>query len=91
MMVTAKVRFYGKVQGVWFRASTRDAADKRGVTGWVRNVEDGSVEALFQGEKNTIDDLIDWCCNHQPYARVRRHDVTWTETDEIFSEFRITR
>ena len=91
MPTSAKVRFYGRVQGVWFRASTRDAAKKRGVNGWVRNAEDGSVDALFQGPKETIEDLIQWCCNHQPHAKVSRHEVSWIDTDEVFSEFKITR
>ena len=50
----AHVVVHGLVQGVWFRASTKDEADRLGVSGWVRNLSDGSVEAVFEGEKKKV-------------------------------------
>lgn len=60
-MSRAHVSINGLVQGVFFRASTRDKAQKLGVKGWVKNCSDGSVEALFEGEKNFVDEIVSWC------------------------------
>jgi acylphosphatase len=57
----ARVRVRGAVQGVFFRAETRDRARSLGVTGWVRNVPDGSVEAVFEGDAARVESMIDWC------------------------------
>jgi len=64
-VIRAEVRVTGRVQGVWFRQSTKNMADQHGVTGWCRNNPDGSVEAVFEGEedqvKSRIDDLkVEW-------------------------------
>jgi acylphosphatase len=56
-----RVRVRGAVQGVFFRAETRDRARSLGVAGWVRNVPDGSVEAVFEGEASRVDSMADWC------------------------------
>ena len=53
-MKRAHVLIYGKVQGVWFRAHTKKEANRIGICGWVRNVKDGSVEAIFEGSDNQI-------------------------------------
>lgn len=55
------VEIYGIVQGVFFRESTRRQAEARGVTGWVRNRGDGSVEAVFEGEAADVDAVVAWC------------------------------
>ena len=54
----AHVVIRGLVQGVWFRASTKDEADRLGVSGWVRNLSDGSVEAVFEGEKKKVEEIV---------------------------------
>ena len=60
----------GRVQGVCFRASTRDQATRLGVRGWVRNLEDGRVEGHFEGEAAAVDELVRWCHEGPPSARV---------------------
>jgi len=78
-MKRVHVRIYGLVQGVWFRASTKEMADKLGVKGWVRNVPDGSVEAVFEGDERAITEMIEWCHHGPPMARVERVDVSYEE------------
>jgi acylphosphatase len=60
----------GKVQGVWYRAWTVEQAQKRGLAGWVRNRSDGSVEALFAGPAEQVDDMVEACRRGPPHARV---------------------
>ena len=61
----------GRVQGVFFRASTRDEARARGLGGWVRNLPDGRVEALFEGDQRVVENMLAWCHKGPPYAYVR--------------------
>ena len=70
-IVTRHLIISGLVQGVWYRESLREAADAQGVTGWVRNRLDGSVEAMLQGEADRVNALIDWCRRGPPLARVQ--------------------
>jgi len=67
-----KVHVYisGRVQGVFFRAETQRAAVCLQLTGWVRNTEDGLVEAVFEGEDRDIDKMLAWCQTGPPHARV---------------------
>ncbi|MEM4258029.1 MAG: acylphosphatase [Candidatus Thermoplasmatota archaeon] len=90
-MAQAHVMISGKVQGVWFRASTKQKADQLGVTGWVRNTEDGCVEAVFSGDKTKVEEMIAWCYQGPPDAQVTRVDVTHTSSKEVFTEFTIKR
>src|SRR6202022_3038739 len=60
-MVRAHVFVSGKVQGVFYRDSTREEAQKRGVRGWVRNLRDGRVEAVFEGAPEAVDAMVAWC------------------------------
>ncbi|HHF55963.1 MAG TPA: acylphosphatase [Thermoplasmatales archaeon] len=78
-MKRAHVRIYGKVQGVWFRAHTKDMADKLGIKGWVRNVPDGSVEAVFEGDDESVEKIIEWCHRGPPLARVEGVEVEYEE------------
>jgi acylphosphatase len=70
-MKRAHVTILGKVQGVFFRAATQQAAKKFHLTGWVRNLPDGSVEAIFEGEDENIDKMLDWCHVGPPAAHVK--------------------
>src|SRR2546428_11762262 len=70
MRVRAVAVFRGRVQGVYFRANCADKADELGLDGYVRNMHDGSVEAVFEGEKSLIEKCIDWNRKSQTYARV---------------------
>tara|TARA_R110000787_G_scaffold199432_3_gene310510 strand:+ start:540 stop:860 length:321 start_codon:yes stop_codon:yes gene_type:complete len=69
---TIRVRIEGRVQGVWYRAWTVKQAEKRSVSGWVRNRSDGSVEALFRGSECTVRDMVELCRKGPPAARVKR-------------------
>lgn len=71
-MKTQRLRIEGRVQGVWFRESMRREAERLGVTGWVRNLPDGSVEAVVQGAAEAVDALLDWSRTGPPMARVER-------------------
>ncbi len=66
----AHVFVSGKVQGVYYRATTRDTAREKGVSGWVRNLEDGRVEAVFEGPKEDVEAMIDFCYEGSDAARV---------------------
>ncbi len=65
----------GRVQGVFFRATTREQAEARGLTGWVRNAPDGRVEAEVQGAPDAVEQLIDDCRSGPPAAQVDEVDV----------------
>lgn len=77
--VRAKVVVAGRVQGVGFRAYTVDEATERGITGWVRNTQDGRVEAVFEGERPAVEAMIAWCRNGPPAARVVSVEVRWED------------
>jgi acylphosphatase len=68
--VRAHVHVSGTVQGVYYRANTRDEARERGVDGWVRNLDDGRVEAVFEGDQSAVDGMIEWCHEGSPRASV---------------------
>ncbi len=65
----------GKVQGVFFRSSTKDRADELNLTGWVRNLADGRVEAVFEGEEENVEKMAQWCRKGPEYARVNYVEV----------------
>lgn len=65
----------GRVQGVFFRSSTKDMAQELGLTGWVRNLGDGRVEAVFEGEQGGVEKMIQWCRRGPEYARVDNIEV----------------
>jgi acylphosphatase len=80
--VARHVRVRGRVQGVYFRSSTRQTARRHGVTGWVRNVEDGSVEAWLEGEPGAVDDVETWIlAGGPPAAEVIDADVRSVEPE----------
>jgi acylphosphatase len=68
--VAARIIVHGMVQGVFFRASTRDEARRLGLAGWVRNLPDGSVEVLAEGRPEDVERLAAWCRRGPPAARV---------------------
>lgn len=70
MNTRAHVLVSGKVQGVFFRSSTKDKAEELGLSGWVRNLSDGRVEAVFEGEKEDVDKMVEWCGRGPEHARV---------------------
>lgn len=73
--VIKHLRIFGKVQGVWYRESMRQQAEQLGITGWVRNRLDGSVEALVQGDATAIDRIIQWARRGPEQALVTHMDI----------------
>jgi acylphosphatase len=88
-MIRAKLSIHGRVQGVFFRQSTREMAERLGLTGWARNCPDGSVLAVFEGEKQSVEAAITWCRQGPPAARVSNLEIEWYEFRNEFSEFSI--
>jgi acylphosphatase len=77
--VRAHVLISGRVQGVGFRAYARDRARAAGVEGWVRNLSDGHVEAIFEGTRSAVQRLVTWCYSGPANARVEKVEVSWEE------------
>jgi acylphosphatase len=67
----------GRVQGVFYRAFTRDIAHRLGLEGWAKNLRDGRVEAVFEGEKRAVEEAIRQCHAGPPGARVTTVDIQW--------------
>jgi len=91
MRARARVVFRGEVQDVNFRAYCRENAFDLGLTGWVRNLPDGSVEAVFEGEREAVERAIEWNCVSQPRARVTNHQIAWAEPEDELRTFEIRR
>jgi len=89
MRVRAHVFVSGRVQGVFFRSETSYEAKRRNVVGWVRNTSDGRVEAIFEGEKEDVEKIIDFCRRGPPGARVTKVDIQWENYTEEFRDFKI--
>ncbi len=85
----AGLRIHGRVQGVCYRMETRDQADKLGLTGWVANRRDGTVELVAEGEKAVIEQLIEWCKKGPALAKVSKIDVQWGEPGGEYEDFGI--
>ncbi len=77
--VRAHVHITGRVQGVNFRAYTRDKARAAGVEGWVRNLSDGRVEAVFEGSRSAVQRMVSWCYSGPIHAEVEKVDLVWEE------------
>jgi acylphosphatase len=77
----AHVHVHGWVQGVFFRVEARDRARSLGLAGWVRNLPDGVVEAVFEGEDANVDSMIDWCRRGPSGARVEDVEVAWGQPE----------
>lgn len=87
-MVQARVRFYGIVQGVFFRANTERKAREMGINGYVKNMPDGSVEAVFEGNEEKVKAIIDWCSKNVRMAKVTKVDVKYEKVWD-FNDFEI--
>jgi acylphosphatase len=79
----------GRVQGVFFRMETKRAADGFGVFGWVKNLLDGRVEAVFEGDRDRVDAILDWCREGPPAAKVTDVTVNWEDYTGEFTGFDI--
>ena len=88
-MYQARLLITGKVQGVFYRTSCQEVAQRLGLSGWVKNLSDGNVEALVQGEKGGIEKLITWCKKGPPGAVVSNLDVNWETIVKQIPSFKI--
>lgn len=89
MKKRAHVYISGRVQGVFFRDSTRKNAEKHNLTGWVKNLKDGRVEAVLEGEEDNIQQLIEWAREGPMMANVTDLEVEWSDYQEEFDNFKI--
>jgi acylphosphatase len=87
-MIRRRIVVRGRVQGVWFRGSTEQAAREAGVAGWVRNLPDGSVEAVFEGDAQAVERVLAFCRQGPPHARVIALEST-AETPEQLVGFEV--
>lgn len=88
-MVQAHVLISGHVQGVFFRCFIQKEAQKRGLVGWVRNLPTGQIETVFQGEKRTVEEIIEKCRQGPPLSRVESLKVSWQKPKQILSTFKV--
>ncbi len=89
-MKRVHVKIFGDVQGVGFRQVTQFRASNMGVKGWVKNNQDGSVEAVFEGDDNNVDDMVEFCKIGPPGSHVERTEITEEKYSAKFNDFRIS-
>ena len=87
--VRAHVIIEGRVQGVFFRHHTQEMAFKLGVVGWVKNRRDGCVEAVFEGDRERVDQIIQWCHRGPSEAKVTKVYLTWGNFTGEFEDFSV--
>lgn len=88
-MARAHVFVSGRVQGVYYRDSCRVKAEAVGARGWVRNLRDGRVEAVFEGPEKVVQEMVAWCHLGPPAAQVAGVDASWDEAEEGLAAFEI--
>lgn len=88
-LVRAHVYISGRVQGVFFRDSTRLQAQAAGVTGWVRNLDDGRVEAVFEGSRDAVQRVVQWCHSGPRHAHVDHIQIDWEQPNGQEPGFRV--
>ena len=88
--VRAHAVISGRVQGVFFRVETQRAAKRFGVFGWVRNKRDGTVEAVFEGQQQAVDAVLQWCQEGPNLAVVKNVEVKWLDFTGELERFDIT-
>jgi len=87
----AHFKVHGRVQGVYFRASAVQRAQELGLTGWVKNCDDGSVEGVAEGLRHRLEQLISWCRQGPSGAKVANVEVFWASAENAFIGFTIKR
>jgi len=87
--IRAHVFIAGRVQGVFFRSETRHEAKRHGVNGWIRNLPDGKVEAVFEGEEQDVKELIEFCKRGPPGAKITGINIVWEDYTGEFRNFEI--
>lgn len=89
MAARIRILVFGDVQGVFFRANAQSEAGRLGLKGWVRNLPDGSVEVVAEGEKEKLETMLQWCSRGPAGASVSRIEHEWTEATGQFRDFRV--
>jgi len=89
MGVRAHVLVSGRVQGVFFRFETRRLARRMGIAGWVKNRGDGRVEAVFEGKREAVERMVEFCRGGPSGARVTNVEVRWEEPTGEFEGFNV--
>ena len=89
--VRAHLLVSGRVQGVYFRATAAEEGGRLGLTGWVRNLPDGRVEAVVEGPRERVEGFVTWCGSGPPSARVTDVTTRWQEPSAEFTSFTIRR
>ena len=87
--MTVNLKIFGQVQGVFFRKSAKDEANRLGLVGWIRNDADGSVEVLAVGPKEKLEEFVAWCRQGPPLAEIENVEVDWQEQTPEFNSFEI--
>ena len=88
-MIRAHLFVTGYVQGVFYRHTAAKNARSRGLTGWVKNLPDGRVEAVIEGEEEPVRRLVEWCRSGPPHATVENVEVSWESFSGDFSGFQV--
>src|SRR5438067_13066010 len=91
LMPTKHLLIKGKVQGVFYRATAREVAEQLNITGWVKNTDEGHVEAMITGDDKQVEKFIAWCKKGPPKAVVTNIDVEDVAEEKTFQEFKIIR
>ena len=91
MKTQAHVIISGRVQVVWYRASTKRKAEELGLTGWVKNTVNGNVEAVFEGDELTVHEMIAWCRVGPPLAQVANVKIIQERVGGEFTDFVVLR
>ncbi len=89
MKVRAHVFISGRVQGVFFRSTAKEWADELGIKGWIRNLPDGRVETIIEGDKDKIDEMLELLRKGPPLAMVDDVEVKWEDYKGEFKDFRV--
>jgi len=89
MNVRVRMLVSGEVQGVFFRSNTRDKAVDLGLKGWIRNLPDGRVECVIEGEKDKVERMIRFCRGGPPGSRVENLEIKWENSTNEFGSFEI--
>ncbi len=88
-LIKAHIFISGRVQGVFFRKNTYKKAEELGVLGWIKNLPDGRVEAIFEGEKENVKKILDWSSRKSFPASVDSINLEWQDYTGEFKDFKI--
>lgn len=89
MEIRAHIFVSGRVQGVFFRQKTRQQAERLGVKGWIRNLPDGKVEGIFEGEEKAVETLVEYCKHGPSRAIVENVELKFEQYRNEFFDFKV--